>query len=399
MKRLLCAFAIACFLVPAFADIPDRVVELGTDLGAGAGNSYFTWSSFFNADQTLVVDINDMAAALGGFSVNASASERSYLNLKISKLSLGAFLDLSVYSYAGIPDSLLQLLANGNAPDTDYSGSFDLKGDVFVSLGLSGGYTYGPITASISPSYYMPIVHVDKPVLSFALDATQAGGYAATATADIPVYSAASLADPGNIDIMQALGTALGSGGVDVTLAGAYQLLPELSVGGRAKNIPIFPARMNERFHVAADYSFELGNILANIDTGNFFTMSAPEPTTVADQAPIQVFRPFKLGVNAVYKPQMLDFLSLSPNMDFVIYDSKTAYVDGGIKAEANLANLGIFSLSMGIEDLIWKNQLSMALNLRILELDFLIGMQSGDFFKNFALSGAYAGLSLKIGY
>jgi hypothetical protein len=396
MKRLLCAIALACFLVPAFADIPDRVVELGTDLGAGAGNSYFTWSSFFNADQTLVVDINDMAAALGGFSVNASASERSYLSLKISKLSLGAFMDLSVYSYAGIPDSLLQLLANGNTPDTDYDGSFGLKGDAYVSLGLSGGYTYGPITASVSPSYFMPVFHVDKPVMDFALDATEAGGYAATATANIPVYSVVPLSGE---EMTLDVGQILGSGGMDVTLAGSYQLLPELSVGGRAKNIPIFPARMSNRFLVAAAYSFELGNILANIDSGEFYTLNATEPTTTSDQTPIQVFRPFKLGVNAVYKPQMLKFLSLSPNMDFVIYDSKTAYVDGGIKAEANLANLGIFSLSMGIEDLIWKNQLSMALNLRLLELDFLIGMQSGDFFKNFALSGAYAGLSFKIGY
>ena len=39
-------------------------------------------------------------------------------------------------------------------------------------------------------------------------------------------------------------------------------------------------------------------------------------------------------------------------------------------------------------EDMIWKEQLGLMLNLRVMEVDFLVGSQSDDFVKSFAGAG-----------
>ena len=101
--------------------------------------------------------------------------------------------------------------------------------------------------------------------------------------------------------------------------------------------------------------------------------------------------------MNAVFMPLRNEFISLEPNLDLGVY--KSVYVDAGIKVKFDLFNILALTASSNYEDMIWKEQLGLMLNLRVLEVDFLVGSQSDDFVKSFAGAGLGASLGMKFGF
>jgi hypothetical protein len=122
----------------------------------------------------------------------------------------------------------------------------------------------------------------------------------------------------------------------------------------------------------------------------------APWEQTTTEGA-TNVYRPFKGGFSAVWVPRGLDFLAVSGNLDFVGYEG--FYVDFGAKAQATLKNILTGYYSLSFEDLIWKNRVGFAFNLRVFELNGIVSLQSADFIDSFTTRGLYAALGIRMGF
>ncbi len=401
MKRILPFIALITLFFGLQAQMPPRFIEAGLDLGLGASNNYFLLGDFFQ--ETLVIDLDDIAANIGsgGYRLSANADARLLMNLKLKskkrgdKIGLGLFSGLSQFALMSVPDSVFDLLSEGNLPDTTYSGDMGLRGDIFASIGLDASYARGPLSLSLSPSFYMPVVHIEKPTALYSLVTNSDGTASVMAQASIPLYSAVLLSQDMSMDAGQAIGAIFGSGGLDISLGGMYHLLPELSVGANFRNIPIAPARLTNRNMLNASFQLDMLGILSNVDTGNFYTMTNGYEF-VSDQAPINVRRPFKMGAAAAYYPRALRWLTLDGKLELAIYD--TVYADIGLRAKANLANIGLFVLSSAYEDMVWRNSANVGLNLRIVQMNLEIGSQSTDFFRALGWGGVYAGIGFRVG-
>jgi hypothetical protein len=402
MKKTTIALFVALIASAAFAQIPRRVVELGNDLRLGASNNYLTLNDVFQ--ETLVIDLNELAArtALTGFCVNADAGADFFLNLALPKdLGVGLFLGSSVYAFSSLPAELFQLLSKGNQIGTESAGSMRLLGDVFVEVGAKASKGLGPWTFSLSPAFFMPAAHIDNPTASYSLIANADGTVAANAQANIPIYSAVSIDSLAQGLDFQAIATGiLNSGGLDASLGASYQLLPELRLGATLAHVPIVPATLRNRLLVTASADASLDDLLGSFGTAAEADMFAyeSESAMVYDAQSVQVMRPFKFGVQAVYVPAALKFLTVSGNLALGAYQG-AAYMDLGVKARADLANILIAYVSTAYEDRIWRNELGLALNLRILELDFTAGLQSAEFLTSFMGSGFYAALGSRVGF
>ena len=66
MKKILSIICALCIVTFAFAEIdpPHRYFEIGTEVHVGVSNNWFSVTDFFQ--DTLVVDLNEMAEKLGG---------------------------------------------------------------------------------------------------------------------------------------------------------------------------------------------------------------------------------------------------------------------------------------------------------------------------------------------
>ena len=380
-----------------------RYIEFGVDAQAAFDNNYFTLGDFFQ--ETLVIDLDLMAEEMSenGLSLSLGANVDLYGNFNFKNFGFGLFTNIEASGYSSIPKSIFEILSEGNTLGKTYSGDLNLRGDTTIEtgawFGTKIGTPIGKISFTFKPTYFIPVMHIHEPTTSYTVLSNTDGDFRASGTVDIPVYTAipGAALETGE-DINGYVSEMLSSGGLDFAVSADYALLPVLNVGARIKGLPLFPARMKYRTRVIGEYTVEMDPLLADSDaleSGDFVT-TTNEYDFYHDEKNLQVFRPFKMGVTALYKPFRNNFMTLHPNLDLVIYNG--VYVDAGVKLQTSLANILIFKLSSNIEDMIWKQQAGIILNARILELEVAAGFQSADFIKSFQGAGLNFMLGIRAG-
>jgi len=381
-----------------------RYFEIGADANAGGSNNYFNMSDIFQ--EVLVLDFNLMADELSdnGLSVGVDAGASAYANLNLKNFGLGLYTGTSAIAHSSIPKSIFELLSGGNEIGKEYSGDMNIRGDAFVSSGVWFGTNVptpiGPFTLKVSPAYYVPIFHIHEPTTSYTLVTNADGSTTAKGQVDIPVYTAI----PGQKledDTMTSddVSEALSSGGLDISASAEYQLLPFLGLGARIQNLPLSAAELSYRTRIVSTFEMNADPVLEDLDaveSGDFITTSE-ENEFYHDQDSVKVYRPFKIGFTADFRPLNSRILSLHPNLDFAVHDG--AYADVGLKAQSNLLNIFIFEASTNYEDRVWKQRAGLTLNLRVLEVQVLAGGQSEHFGKSFTGAGFNMMVGMRMGF
>ncbi len=396
---LAAAIALAVLLLasPLAAEIPERTVELSFTAGAGLSNNYFSLADLFPEDGVLLIDLDDMAEAIGpsGFRLAGDAPIGISLDVKLPKsLKVGLFTGVSAYALGCLPDSLFDLLANGNGEGETISGDLDFKGDVFVEIGARASLGWEKWEFSLAPAFFGSALHIAEPTASYSVSTDPvAGTMTAVGTAVIPVYSAVPFDAFGEIGGGEILGAVLASGGLDLSLGATYRLLPDLVLGASLKRVPIVPARPGYLNTVTATFEATAEDLIGGEES---IAMDESHEVETAEGS-AKVFRPFKGGVSAVWTPEAVGFLTVFGNLDLAIY--RGVYADVGAGAMATLANALSGSYEIAFEDLVWKHRLGFIVNLRYFELNGKISLQSPDFLDSFAARGLSAVIGIKLGY
>jgi hypothetical protein len=79
------------------------------------------------------------------------------------------------------------------------------------------------------------------------------------------------------------------------------------------------------------------------------------------------------------------------------MYDN--VYTDFGLKMQLNLANILYLKTMMLREDEVWYQQVGFTLNVRLIELEAMVGTSSTSFLSSYTMSGLYAMIGLRVGF
>jgi hypothetical protein len=108
-----------------------------------------------------------------------------------------------------------------------------------------------------------------------------------------------------------------------------------------------------------------------------------------------------RFDVYALYRPLLVDFFTIRPNIGFthVLGEGIPPYFNAGLEFRLNVLRILFFHLGTGYEEATWRHRLGFAVNLRVFELDLEAGLRSQDLDKSFNLQGASVKLGLRFGF
>ena len=391
---LVVAFFLGLFLSSSlWAEWPDRVVELDVHSEAGISNNYFPISAFFN--NPLVVDFNAMAQTLNpeGFTVSTLANSQVRLSITpTNDLQFGLFGGAEIYGLATIPEAILSFLANGTGPNGSTSSAGwtpqNFKGDVFFDFGLNAGLKWKKWHFSLSPTYFVPLLHIDAINVSYSLS-TSSSGTTAITQATIPVYSVVGLPN----STSSTIGPPQISGGFDLTAEADYAFYPWLTVGGRLVNLPLVPAQMTQGSILQATET--VTTVDPSTNSGNPFKTTSTSSWTQT-LGTISVIRPFEARAVVSLYPFSDPWLSFTPSLGVGVWNG--VYLIGGLKMVIDGRHWAHLSFNSDYQYGLWSQMVGLGLNVRLFEVDLAVGGTSTDFVQSFT-DGVMAAVDVKLGF
>jgi hypothetical protein len=238
-----------------------------------------------------------------------------------------------------------------------------------------------------------------EPDITYTYDAD--GTLKVLVTYDVKVYSAFSLESIlGESNDPFAL---TGHGGVDFGGGVEYPLFEFLDIGATITHMPLVPAVLNDYMQMEGTVGIETDDLIGAItgDDGIDSVLQLPgDEGTVYGKDNKTILRPFKMIFDADYRPFNTKLLSLKPSLGFAISPLyvRPFVMEGGLTVQTNVINLLVAAVGINYTDHLWKNHLDLAINLRALELDLGVGLQSESFTKSWS-SGFAIVIGIKVGW
>ena len=434
MKKLVVSFVLFISLISAsFAEnfFAHRFFEIKVDVPVNVSNNLIGLTDVLQ--ESVVIDLPQMADNIKfvGAAIKANAAPSVSINLDIPRglifgLQVGAEADVGV----GLSKDLFEFLGHGT---TNMGNDFTMKtsntyADLFATVAVKGGWNFKQSSIAFTGTAFSSLVHFDAGnTFARVYINEQENTFGYEANLDAKLYSAARTEDLSNVNtIVNAIKS---NSGFDITGNYERDLFRFLSVGATAR-IPIVPSKLSTLYSVRTDTPYG-GSIsidqLLGTDSENEGGDTREEEegsTTTTEEKkdllgepeilaqPYSIHRPMKIGVSADFHPfgtllTTTGYLGLGFRHPFAAainkstggVDETQVYVDYSIAGRLSLWNILSLTLSHSYLDEIFKNELALALNIRLVEVDAGVSFQSPSFTKSFTGAGVGAFVTVCVGF
>ena len=377
----------------------DRTVELGLNAGFDFSNDFFSLGDF--RQERMVLDLDNFT---GGLNLNTGLDITPfYLGFNINNIwGFGISANINYYGHIGLSKNLISL---DQAIDEKSDASFA----VFADAALNFFFNVNHFKLKFRPSVYYSVLY-SKPDIVYTFDTTDTPYL--NLEYDMRIYTALQIDDIDNIKFdINAFSAAPGfdiSFGFEYPLyraAGLYKVfaLFDFDIGMDFMHIPIHPAVLRHYTQLSGGFTVDvdtLENVFDFIDNDDFFDDNDLFNDPVYGEDKISVERPFRAKLWIAWRPMGSRLLTLTPQLGFSINPLylEPFSMEYGVKAKFDLINLLTLTAGVNFEDRIWKNNLHVTFNLRILELDLGIEARSYEFFNFWNTGGLGVHVGLKFG-
>lgn len=383
----------------------DRYFEIGFDATVGLSNNYFHISDFLKEEIIINMDDINNGIGKGGLGLNANVDADFFMNINTSIFRTSFFIDVQSNVNFALEKGLINFLANGNELDEEFSIGAGVGVSVYEENSFSLEIPISKLTIKATPSYYIPVFYVPYTSATVTSVINEDGKISAKGNTTASVYSALPLNNLGEFSANM-ITDAFAHGGFDISIYAGYKLFENLEVGAFLTHVPIVPANLSCTNKYTATLDFTMDGILnqfienGTVDTSNFNYELSDNIATEEDA--IKLVRPFKIGFNANWKIFNSNILVISPMIQFKFADFTLKNLlgfgfDYSITAKSYLGPL-VPAFTTSYIDSIFAQQLDIALNLRLFEIDFMISTQSTNFARSFAGSGLGVGVGFRFG-
>ncbi|MDR2210814.1 MAG: hypothetical protein LBO65_05015, partial [Spirochaetaceae bacterium] len=428
-----------------WAEKPKRQVEIGVDADVSMVNNFFGISDIFNRDRTIIFDPARLSKS--GLRLYSAADSEAFLNINFGeKFGLGLFFGVDAAMHGDVSGEFFRFLAEGNKDMREFTVSMSGGASVFADAGLKTAFRFGKLKLGFTPAIYVPLLYMPPPDMRYHVDTRR--GLKANISLDASAYTPFPLdwftdqfesSDSGSSgsknsgsysknnstgsnkskgrnfpdtgDIMKAFN----AWGLDLSVEAEYALNSGWDLGGSIVSIPLRPStlRYGIEYHMDIDMDFfgkngPLGNLSGDKSAApgkssgedeDFFEI---DPPTARNDLAFRAFRPLRFDFYANYRPLDTQLIVLRPNIGFsalTVYGYDKACFNAGLEAQLNLKRVFSVSLGTGYREKLWRHGLNLMLNLRVLELDLGVSLQSQDFAGSFRIQGAGAHVGFRLGF
>ena len=343
-----------------------------------------------------------------------------FSNVLARTFSFGFDIGLDPVVNFALSKDFISFLAEGNTLDKTQTLSAGIGATAYLDFDVPIRFEVGKLLEfKVIPSYFLPIIYM--PYTDIGVDVTMSsdGSIIAKGETEVAAYSVLPINDftSGSFSVEDIL-PLLSKGGFDISVAGTFQLLPVLKLGASVRNIPIVPSRVTAQYKYKIGVDFESDSLLSTVMSATSSSDSESDSSTttsalssaytfeqvdVTESAAVNVFRPLKFGFWADWQIFGTDALVLTPFLQMRFLDATVGNAAGfgfdyALTASTDIKFLRA-SLTTSYIDQIFKQQLFLALNCRILEVDISISSQATTFAKSFCGSGVGVGVGVILGF
>ncbi len=384
----------------------DRWFEIGVMADVGISNNYFNFSDFLKEE--IVINMDEVNDGLGknGLVFNNNLGTNVFINLNTSIFKTSFFVNVEEQLNFSLDKGIFEFLANGNKINENIEVGAGIGASVFEENSFSLEIPFGKLKIKAVPSYFIPLLYVPHTPATVTALIKDDGTITMKGNATASVYSALPLNKISEGLTYDSITNAFSFGGFDITVYGEYELFEFLDVGAFLTHIPIVPSNLDCSFKYSASIDFSMDGILNSVnkqEESELYKFNYELSDNQATENDIaRIVRPFKIGFNANWRVFNNKLLILSPMIQFKFADFTLENLlgfgfDYSITAKSHLGPF-IPSFTTSCFDSVFSQQLNIALNLRLFEIDLLVSTQSTNFFKSFAGSGLGVGVGFKVG-
>jgi hypothetical protein len=372
-----------------------RVFEWGINFDAGFANNWIGWEDVFNSQRSLILDLSKLPAQK--FGVAVSAEPRTWLKVQSrGKHEIGITLTagLDIDGYLGLSPELTDSIARGRL--LPFSGAVEAGASVFAALELRGSAAIGRWRFFAAPEVYLPLLYMEPPDIhaNAEIDGTLKGEMVAEGA----VFTAFDMNGLDSLDISGVLGHK----GVNISLGAEYALFDFLDVGGSVSHIPLVPAVLTNKasFKIGYDISPD-GSGLLNVFDNLFQEREDSSLDLAYGEGSLTVYRPLRFDAFCVYKPFGFRMMNIAfrGNVGFSMMTVYGACFNFGVSARADFLNMFGLELKSGYTEALWRHGVSLTANMKVIELDCGLAVQSQDFVRSFRAAGLQAVVGVKAGF
>jgi len=415
-----------------------RYFEFEIDVPFGVSNNAFGLSDIMKKE--VVIDLTKIANDLPkkGWNAISEVNPNMALNLNLPLFNLGFEAGVDIYGKVGVGKGLFDFFGKGYDIGDTLNIALDFDADVFLSAGVRTGFNISFFKVEVNPSVFLPIVHIAPEDAYIELKNDENGDISMDAKAKLNAYSIVNFTgyDMGALSSIPSMINS--SMGFDIAGKVHFTYFDNLDLWGSAR-IPFIPGHLSYVASVGAtaEYKGNISDLISGASGGKEDKSDSTETTVNSEEIgdgseatteeekkgfiwqiddidalefneaekKYYINRPMKFDVYATFAliPNFVEFtggLGFGIRNPFAKNQKEVEfYPEYYLASQVGLANIIVVTASSEYTDQIFKHQLALKFNIRLIELDVGASLQSASFASSLKVAGVGGFINVFMGF
>ena len=375
--------------------LSERFFEIQFGVPVDFSNNAISFDDIFKKELTL--DLAKIANEMPSEGLNLIVDAKPYvaINLNIAFIHLGMSAGVDVYEKMGISKDFFDFLGKGNEVGETLTFDFNNYTDLFAFCEADVGIDFSNFSIHVTPSLFVPIFSSSGSVAKVTFLNDEEGNINLNMNTNFSVYSNFDMYDENFLSDLFSNGN-----GFDVGVSASLPFGRKLVFSGKAR-IPIVPGSYQYKYSSYYEATTTMNLLDSSLNSSETNGNIKDFSKEVLEEK-IYINRPMKFNLYADYL-LVGNVLKLRAGGGMGVFrpfltDSFT-YPEYYFSAGINLFDFIKASISTEYTSQIFKHQIALGINVRLIELDCGVSLQSTDFMKSFSNNGFGAYAIVSIGF
>ena len=375
--------------------LSERFFEIQFGVPVDFSNNAISFDDVFKKELTL--DLAKIANEMPSEGLNLIVDTKPYvaINLNIAFIHIGMSAGVDVYEKMGISKDFFDFLGKGNEVGETLTFDFNNYTDLFAFCEADVGIDFSNFSIHVTPSLFVPIFSSSGSVAKVTFLNDEEGNINLNMNTNFSVYSNFDKYDENFLSDLFSNGN-----GFDVGVSASLPFGRKLVFSGKAR-IPIVPGSYQYKYSSYYEATTTMNLLDSSLNSSETNGNIKDFSKEVLEEK-IYINRPMKFNLYADYL-LVGNVLKLRAGGGMGVFrpfltDSFT-YPEYYFSAGINLFDFIKASISTEYTSQIFKHQIALGINVRLIELDCGVSLQSTDFMKSFSNNGFGAYAIVSIGF